>query len=98
MLQAMSTIASSERQYPATPAEASRQSAKAAMDAALADRYTKEQNFSHPVSGDVNTEDCRAMTAPGLSEIYPNLKIPARGVKRGAPGANGGTSSAETPR
>lgn len=54
---------------------------KSAFEKAMADQDLRNLRFTGTYACDVNSSECRALSAPGLAEIYPAL----RGVKRSAP-------------
>ena len=60
---------------------------KAALEAAMADNDTRTLHFTTAFGMEAHTAQCRALTAPGLHEIYTNLP---RVQKRPAPEAQGG--------
>ena len=54
---------------------------KAALEAAMADPDTRMLTFTTPFSMEAHTQECKALTAPALQEIY--AKLPGqRGQKR----------------
>ena len=55
-----------------------------ALEAAIADQDLRMQKFMGPFTCSVNTPSCRALSAPGLSHIHPQLQ---KGTKRSAPPA-----------
>ena len=46
---------------------------KSSLEMAMADNDTRTLHFTTPFSMEANTSLCRALSAPGLREIYPNL-------------------------
>ena len=66
---------------------------KAALEASMADSDTRTLHFTTAFGMEAHTAPCRALTAPGLNEIYANLP---RGQKRNAlSDAGGGAQSQE---
>ena len=59
---------------------------KSALEASMADSETRTLHFTTAFGMEAHTASCRALTAPGLNEIYANLP---KGQKRVAPGDNG---------
>lgn len=59
---------------------------KSALEASMADSDTMTLHFTTAFGMEAHTASCRALTAPGLNEIYANLP---KGQKRVAPGDNG---------
>ena len=54
---------------------------KSAFEAALGNSDLRETTFAGAYRNDTGTEECRALTAPGLAEQYPSM----RGKKRALP-------------
>jgi hypothetical protein len=54
---------------------------KRSLEIAMADSDLRMQRFMGPFTVEVNSQDCLALTAPGISDVFPQLQ--ARGVKRG---------------
>lgn len=70
---------------------------KSAFEHALAEAELREMHFTAAFMNGVNTEECKAFTAPGLKDRFPML---AAGKKKSLPGDPGLTedSSSDVPR
>ena len=66
---------------------------KTAYEKALKNQDVRYERFIGPLSLETTSPACRALTAPGLVEIYPQL----RGTKRSTPGDSSGQRATPPP-